>query len=140
MKSNHYVDNQLLNKLLVEYFYAKKENPNIRVSDQIGKMIIAIARNISHRYNFSNYTFLDEMVSDGIYDAFRSVNTFDPEKSNNPFGYLSRIIFRAFVRRIVKENKERQNRNDLAYEDIDSFSQNEFDNKVNIDVQDWDSR
>jgi hypothetical protein len=52
-----------------------------------------------------NYTFRDDMISDGIENCLVYVHNFDPAKSKNPFGYFTQIIFYAFIRRIQREKK-----------------------------------
>ena len=50
-------------------------------------------------------TFRDDMISDGIENCLVYVHNFDPDKSSNPFGYFTQIIFYAFIRRIQREKK-----------------------------------
>ena len=57
------------------------------------------------RPNFINYTFRDDLVSDGIENCLLYAHNFNPEKSKNPFSYFTQIIHHAYVRRIVKERK-----------------------------------
>ena len=65
-----------------------------------------IAERLSLRPNFVNYTFRDEMISDGIENCVQSAHNFDPERSSNPFSYFTQIIYFAFIRRIQKEKKQ----------------------------------
>tara|TARA_Y100000758_G_C15806623_1_gene332910 strand:- start:158 stop:592 length:435 start_codon:yes stop_codon:yes gene_type:complete len=65
-----------------------------------------IAERLSHRPNFMNYAFREDMISDGIENCLQYVNNFDPEKSSNPFAYFTQIIYYAFLRRIQKEKKQ----------------------------------
>ena len=65
-----------------------------------------IAENLSHKYNFAQYTFRDEMVSDAIENCVMYFDNFDPKKSKNPFAYFTQIIYFAFIRRIQKEKKQ----------------------------------
>ena len=37
---------------------------------------------------------------------FRSVDNFNPEKTDNPFAYFTQIAWNAFIRRIHKEKKQ----------------------------------
>ena len=46
------------------------------------------------------------MKSDGILDCIAAVNNFDPNKTNNPFGYFTQILWNAYIRRIQKEKKQ----------------------------------
>ena len=61
---------------------------------------------MSYRPNFINYTFRDDMISDGIENCLQYLDNFNPKKSNNPFAYFTQIIYYAFVRRIQKEKKQ----------------------------------
>jgi len=45
------------------------------------------------------------MISDGVENCLVYFHNFDPEKSSNPFGYFTQIIYYAFIRRIQKERK-----------------------------------
>ena len=55
---------------------------------------------------FINYTYRDEMISDGIENCLQYCGNFNPEKSKNPFAYFTQIIYYAFIRRIQKEKKQ----------------------------------
>lgn len=106
----HYVNNKDLYAAMVE-FKAKvnqakeegKEKP--RIPHYIGESIMKIATHLAYRPNFANYTFREEMISDGIENCLLYINNFDPAKSQNPFAYFTQIIYFAFIRRIQKEKK-----------------------------------
>ncbi len=74
--------------------------------DVIGAQILKMAEGLSRRYNFRNYTYIDEMRDDAIYMAIRAVKNFDPAKSNNAFGYFNFVMWRAMTTRIKSEKKE----------------------------------
>ena len=110
-KNEHYVDNKRFLQAMIDYRkmvnkakQEKQEKP--LVTDYIGECFLKIANHLSYRPNFINYTFRDDMISDGIENCLQYLNNFDPEKSNNPFAYFTQIIFYAFVRRIQKEKKQ----------------------------------
>ena len=110
-KSEHYVNNKEFLAAMVEYKKlvdkakkAGKNNP--RVPDYIGGCFLKIANHLSYRPNFINYTFRDDMISDGIENCLQYLDNFNPEKSNNPFAYFTQIIYYAFIRRIQKEKKQ----------------------------------
>jgi hypothetical protein len=92
------------------------------VSEYIGECFIKIARHLSYKNNFINYSFKDEMISDGIENCLAVVNNFDPAKSKNPFAYFTQIIFFAFIRRIQKEKKQL----DTKYRYIDQLDINDM--------------
>lgn len=71
----------------------------------IAECFMKIAEGLSHKPNFMNYTYRDEMISDGIENCLLCYNNFNPDKSKNPFAYFTQIIYYAFLRRIQKEKK-----------------------------------
>ena len=107
----HYVSNKDFLTAMIVYKkmckQAKKEGkPNPPVTDYIGTCFLKIANHLSYRPNFINYTFRDDMISDGIENCLQYLDNFDPDKSNNPFAYFTQIIYYAFIRRIQKEKKQ----------------------------------
>jgi len=65
-----------------------------------------IAEGLSHKPNFINYTYREEMMSDGIENCLMYFNNFDPTKSKNAFAYFTQIIYYAFLRGISKGKKQ----------------------------------
>jgi hypothetical protein len=110
-KKEHYVNNKEFLAAMVEYkdkcnkaeARGRKKPP---VTNYIGECFLKIANHLSYRPNFINYTFRDDMISDGIENCLQYLGNFNPEKSNNPFAYFTQIIYYAFVRRIQKEKKQ----------------------------------
>lgn len=107
----HYVDNkkflEALNEYRAQVLEAKEkglEKPI--VSRYLGECFIKIATHLSYKANFINYTFKDDMISDGIENCLTAVEKFDPARSSNPFAYYTQIIYFAFIRRIQKEKKQ----------------------------------
>ena len=110
-KKEHYVNNKDFLAAMTEYRNLcnkakkyKKDKP--LVTDYIGECFLKIANHLSYRPNFINYTFRDDMISDGIENCLQYLDNFDPSKSKNPFAYFTQIIYYAFVRRIQKEKKQ----------------------------------
>ena len=109
--SNHYVDNKKLYACIVEYrqsvLHAKEhtlERPQI--PNYVGHCILMIATRLSTKPNFVNYSYREEMISDGVENCICYIDNFDPLKSTNPFAYFTQIIYYAFLRRILKEKKQ----------------------------------
>jgi len=110
-KKEHYVNNKDFLEAMTVYkkevnraIKDKKEKPP--VGNYIGSCFLKIANHLSYRPNFINYTFRDDMVSDGIENCLQYLDNFDPAKSSNPFAYFTQIIYYAFIRRIQKEKKQ----------------------------------
>lgn len=134
-KVAHYVDNKKFFEALVEYrkqiLHAQENNlEKPRVSEYIGECFLKIATHLSYKANFINYTFKDDMISDGIENCLTAVEKFDPERSTNPFAYYTQIIFFAFVRRIQKEKKQQATKYKLLENiDIDQIVSQSEDNE-----------
>ena len=110
-KKQHYVDNEkflvVMSDYREEYLQAKDNDEELPViPDYAGECFLKIAERLSHRPNFINYAFREEMVSDGIENCVMYAGNFNPEKSTNPFAYFTQIIYFAFLRRIEKEKKQ----------------------------------
>ena len=113
-KKPHYVDNKEFLRAMVEWKdNCKEEGEQLPVTNYIGECFLKIATHLSYRPNFFNYTYRDEMISDGIENCLQYVNNFNPEKSNNPFAYFTQIIYYAFLRRIAKEKKQSHVKNKI---------------------------
>ena len=111
-KKQHYVDNEKFLVVMTEYRNAYLDGKEIGeiqkpiIPDYAGECFLKIAERLSHRPNFINYAFREEMVSDGIENSVMYASNFNPEKSTNPFAYFTQIIYFAFLRRIEKEKKQ----------------------------------
>jgi len=120
-KPIHYVNN----KEFLEALMARKEllkeaeetgAPVPQISNYLGECILKIANHLSYRPNFINYSYREEMISDGIENCLQYIDKFDPEKSKNPFSYFTQIIYFAMVRRITKEKKQQSIKEKLLKE------------------------
>ena len=110
-QKEHYVDNKVFLQAMIEWRlkYDKAKDKNRKppkVTNYIGESFLKIANHLSYRPNFINYTYRDDMISDGIENCLQYMNNFNPKKSNNPFAYFTQIIYYAFIRRIQKEKKQ----------------------------------
>jgi len=126
-RSAHYVDNKKFLQAMIEYKdkcdKAEKRNRKTpRVTNYIGECFLKIANHLSYRPNFINYTFRDDMISDGIENCLQYLKNFNPAKSNNPFAYFTQIIYYAFIRRIQKEKKQ----TNIKYRMIEQGNIDEF--------------
>ena len=110
-KGEHYVDNKAFLVEMVTWKEKCKEAVDAEkrippVTNYMGECFLKIAQHLSYRPNFINYTYKDDMVSDGIENCLQYASNFNPEKSSNPFAYFTQIIYYAFIRRIQKEKKQ----------------------------------
>ena len=139
-KSVHYVDNKKFLQAMIDWRETWPDEENIPpVTNYIGECFLKIATHLSYRPNFINYTYRDEMISDGIENCLQYVKNFIPEKSKNPFAYFTQIIYYAFLRRIAKEKKQSHIKNKMIErEAYNSFTTMEGDSNTyqidNIDL------
>ena len=99
-----------------------------RISNYIGECFLKIANGLSYRPNFINYSYRQEMISDGIENCLQYIHNFDPDKSKNPFSYFTQIIYYAFIRRIQKEKKQAHIKNKMIEKrSYDTFTTMEGD-------------
>lgn len=111
MGKRDYVNNAKFYEAMVNYKNMCREAEESgeeppRIPNYIGECIFHIANRLAYKPNFINYTYRDDMISDGIENAVMAIHNFDPEKSKNPFAYFTQIIWFAFIRRIQKEKKQ----------------------------------
>lgn len=107
----HYVDNKQLYAVIIQYkadVQAAKQNDQSKpqIPNYVGECILLIAQRLATKPNFINYSYKEEMISDGIENCISYFDNFDPSKSDNPFAYFTQIIYYAFLRRIQKEKKQ----------------------------------
>jgi len=107
----YYIDNKLFFEEMKKYraarILAETEGKKIpKIPDYIGECFFKIANKLSNRPNFINYSYKEEMIGDGIENCINYMNSFDPEKSNNPFAYFTQIVWHSFIHRIQKEKKQ----------------------------------
>ena len=110
-KSVHYVDNKKFLEAMTQWREkchdaeeAGDDPPPL--TNYIGECFLKIATHLSYKPNFINYSYRDEMISDGIQNCLQYAHNFNPEKSQNPFAYFTQIIYYAFLRRIQAEKKQ----------------------------------
>ncbi len=109
-KRKHYVDNEAFFKEIKKWKQRVLDNremddPDPPSTEYMGECLMRISEFLVMRPNFINYTFRDDLVSDGIENCLLYAHNFNPEKSKNPFAYFTQIIYQSYVRRIVKERK-----------------------------------
>ena len=110
-KRKHYVDND---KFFLEIKKWKQrvidarevDDPDPPSTEYMGECFLKISENLAWRPNFINYTFRDDLVSDGIENCLLYAHNFNPEKSKNPFSYFTQIIHHSYIGRITKEKKQ----------------------------------
>ena len=134
----HYVNNKTLLECIEKYQKQKNEaiqnNTTLpKIPEYFGEAIIQIATRFSRRSNFIGYSFRDEMISDAIEHALVAADKFDPNKSSNPFSYITTMVYYSFIRRIAKEKRQSYIRSKLIQDmPIDSFDIQDHDDDTDF--------
>lgn len=111
MASKNYVNNKEMFRVMCIYLddcKAAKEADELfpTVPNYLADCFLLIAKKLGTRGNFSGYSYLEDMKSDGVINCIQYIRNFNPDKSNNPFAYFTQIIKFAFIRRIEHEKKQ----------------------------------
>ena len=89
-------------------------------SEELGRMILLIARNLSTKGNYNGYTWKHDMVSEAACTCIKYLKNFDPERSHNAFAYVTQICqnaFKAYIK-IEKKHSEIKNKCFEGYEEL----------------------
>ena len=123
------------NKEFLQYLIKRKltnltPRQRYQVNDFIGKSILKICIKYSTKFNFSGYTYRDEMVSSAILACTKAIDNYDVEYEN-PLAYFTMIAHNAFIQYIVKEKKQSY----IKREMLTNMNSHEFLNSVDEDEQ-----
>ena len=106
----HYVDNKEFLQAMIDWTTTldlDKGDTVPPVTNYIAECFLKIATHLSYRPNFINYTYRDEMISDGIENCLQYVKNFNPEKSAKPF----RILYTNHLLCLLAKNSKRKETN-----------------------------
>lgn len=111
-----YVDNEKLTQAMIVWTNAieaakaaGRERP--RMPEYVGSCVRLIAVNMGRKANFSDYSWLEEMIEDGIEACCAYLHNWRADADTragkpNPYGYISRIVEQAFKHRIEFEKRQ----------------------------------
>ena len=105
------------NELLCEL---KLSHSNNAITSNLIKLLYLLCDNILLSRSFSSFSQDEkfDMRQDAIETLLKNWNKFNIDKSENAFGYFTKIIFRSYFKTIKKENKHKFNTTNL---DMDLF-------------------
>ena len=92
----HYVNNKEFYEAIRAYINHCRmaedmESDLPRVPEYIGECFFKIAQRIATKPNFTNYTFKEDMILDGVENCLRYIRNFNPDKSKNPFSISQQL-------------------------------------------------
>lgn len=106
----------------------ERDEEKPQVSDKIADAIIQISTRLMNSWNFSGYTYKDEMISDAILKCFDKVHRFDPNISENAFAFFTQCAYNAAINRIKIEQNQSSVKARMIREKMSSeFIQNGVD-------------
>ena len=131
----YYLSKDEMHKALVDYKEQCEKATELGhelpgVSDYLGGCFLRIAQGMAMKYNFRGYSFVNDMIGDGLMVCLKYVRSYDPGRRNadtgaktSPLSYFSQAIHFAFVNRIKLEAKQSRVKRALIYSaDLDSFT------------------
>jgi ribosome-associated translation inhibitor RaiA len=142
-QSIHYVNNREFSQAVVDYCTELKEAKDAQlplpiVPDYIARCFLRIAEGLSHKGNFSRYTYREEMVMDAVENCLKAIENYNIEAATrtgtpNAFAYFTQISWYAFLRRIAKEKKQQ----DIKLKYMVNSGVEEFIMTTDIDIDSY---
>lgn len=106
-KKKKYLNNA---DMLIEFELSKAQG---RMTENFGNMVILLAERVSKMPKFARYTYRDDMVGNAIMTITRVWDSFDSEKSQNPFSYYTQVCINAFIQMLNREKAARDLKDEL---------------------------
>lgn len=136
-KKKNYINNK---DLLAEVIKSKEQG---KMTDEFGKMMLLLVKRYSSQGCYSGYTYVDDMEAYALMTVCKVWNSFNPEKSNNPFAYFTQTIKRAFWQYLHQEERHRDIRDEMLMQEgelpshtyMDKYAENNFNNEYEESIK-----
>ena len=156
-KAKNYLNN---GDMMIQLKLSKERG---RLTEEMGKMFMLLAKRYANHPRFSRYSYNDDMQSAALLILAKVWKGFDETKYNNPFAYFTQIVHHAFHQFNNTERRERDVRDSLlvaqgrnpsfnysermagvggaddAYGDNDYMEHHDADSKYEADVENFDA-
>lgn len=140
-QNSNYMDNEEVYidicvwKLKV-YAFGKDEKfkKYTKIPDSVGDAIMKTSEGVSRLQRYRGYSYLDEMIADGILAIVNGINNFNEKRFTNPHNYFTTAVVNAFLQRIEKEKISRLAMLNGNYDEI-YFSHVGQENNFDIDEE-----
>lgn len=109
-RSVNYIDKPELLGEMIKFREAKAAKPGSTngecMSPRLTEMLMLLVNKIATADRWNSYTpgYVEEMKSDAYLRIVQVIDRFNPEKSDNAYGYFTTIIWRTFKGRVETEN------------------------------------
>lgn len=90
---------------LKTYVFKDKEKYKkyTKIPDSVGEAIIKTSEGVAKLNQYRGYSYLEEMVADGILAIVNGLKNFNEKRYTNPHTYFTTAVINAFLQRIEKE-------------------------------------
>lgn len=106
--------NYLNNRDLLEQVKLSKSQK--RMTNELAKMLKLLCQRYGSKGNYAGYTYNDDMQAYALMMLCKTWDSFDPEKSNNPFAFYTQCIKHSFSQYLNAEKKQRDVRDAILVE------------------------
>ena len=113
-KDRFYCTNKELQAELIKWRDSADEPEDRILSEELGRMLLAIANKFLNHSNFRNYSkeLKEDMRSYGLYKVIRGLKNYN-FKFNNPFSWVTQAFYNAFLTIIGKHYKHINTKKEL---------------------------
>lgn len=84
-----------------------------RITDKLGIMFLKLVERYSHRANWRNYSYVDEMRGQALVQLSQIGLQFNEAKSDNPFAYYTAAVNNSFTRILNLEKRNQTLRDEI---------------------------
>jgi DNA-directed RNA polymerase specialized sigma subunit len=101
VKKTVYLSNKELLRAVIE---SKQQG---KMTDELAKMLMLLCAKYATKGNFSGYTYVLDMQAYALLMLVKTWNSFNLEKSNNPFAFFTQCIKNSFIQFLNQEKRQR---------------------------------
>jgi len=117
-----YVNPMKLRSLIKEYQVNKAADPGYVMSDELGLVLLRLAKGFCSKPDFSGYSFNEDLPMQAMPKMIRAVEKIDPDDMDrSPFSYLTQTCYRAIIQLVKKEKRQFEIRENAKEEVFHAF-------------------
>lgn len=106
-KKRNYLNNR---DLLAEVITSKECG---QMTDKLALMLQTLCARYGRKGNYVGYSYNEDMQAFAMMELVRTWNSFNPEKSQNPFAFFTQCIKHSFIQYLNRERKQRDIRDEM---------------------------
>jgi hypothetical protein len=109
-----------------------------RVNDRLGKSFLELVDRYGSKWNWRNYSWLEEMKGQALIRLSAVALQFDESKSQNPFAWYTMVVERTFIHVLQSEKKQLNIKRKLIENDPDIDFNITFGDQAQRDIDCWE--